>query len=105
MINSRARRLACLTAVLVLAVPGAGALAATPVAAAKASSSGTLSTPAIVAVALAAVLALGCLAWALARSQAYQPRWVASLRHSLAEAGLRASSTWAEFGDWARLGR
>jgi hypothetical protein len=46
-----------------------------------------------------------CAAWALARVAAYEPRWTLSLRHSLAEAGHRASATWAELGDWIRLGR
>jgi hypothetical protein len=27
-----------------------------------------------------------------------------SLRHAMAEAGFRASATWAEFSDWVRLG-
>ena len=67
--------------------------------------SGRLSTAAIVLAAVAALLALCALAWALARSQAYEPRWWQSLRHSLAEAGFRASATWSEFADWARLGR
>jgi hypothetical protein len=46
-----------------------------------------------------------CLAWAIARAQAYEPHWARSLRHSLAEGGFRASATWAEFSDWARLGK
>jgi len=71
----------------------------------KPSSSSRPSTAAIVLAALAALLALGCLAWAVARWQAYEPRWASSLRHSLGEAVFRASSMWAEFGDWARLGR
>jgi hypothetical protein len=54
---------------------------------------------------LAGLLALACLAWGLARMLAYEPRWVQSLRHALAEGGFRASATWAEFADWARLGR
>jgi cobalamin biosynthesis Mg chelatase CobN len=67
--------------------------------------SGKLSTPAIALAALAGLLALACLAWALARLLAYEPHWVKSLRHALAEGGFRASATWAEFVDWARLGR
>ena len=43
-------------------------------------------------------------ALALARRRAYEPRWWLSLRHALAEAGFRASATWAEFTDWLRLG-
>jgi hypothetical protein len=55
--------------------------------------------------ALAALLVLGCAAWALARSKAFEPHWLLSLRHAMAEAGFRASETWSEFADWARLGR
>lgn len=65
----------------------------------------TLSTPAIVAAAIAALLALSCAVWGIARMQSYEPRWTLSLRHALAEASFRASATWAEFSDWARLGR
>jgi hypothetical protein len=65
----------------------------------------SLSTPAAVVAVIAALLALGCAIWAIARLQAYEPRWTLSLRHTFAEAGFRASATWAEFSDWARLGR
>jgi hypothetical protein len=37
--------------------------------------------------------------------QAYEPRWVLSMRHSMGEAGMRASATFDELKDWARLGR
>jgi hypothetical protein len=66
--------------------------------------SSTLSTGAIVAVIVAAVLVLACIAWALARRRAFEPHWLLSLRHAMAEAGFRASATWAEFTDWVRLG-
>jgi len=72
---------------------------------AKASRGHRLSTGAIVVVALAALLVLGCLAWALARNRAFDPPWLLTLRHASAEAGFRASSTWSELLDWARLGR
>jgi hypothetical protein len=65
---------------------------------------GQTSTGAIVIAALAALLALGCVAWAIARLTAFEPRWTQSLRHALGEAGFRASATWAEFSDWVRLG-
>jgi hypothetical protein len=65
----------------------------------------TPSTPAIALAALAALLLLLVAAWALARAFAYEPAWIPSLRHSFAEAGFRASATWAELGDWLRLGR
>jgi hypothetical protein len=64
----------------------------------------SLSTAAIVAAVVAAVLVLACVAWALARRRAFEPRWMLSLRHAMDEAGFRASATWAEFSDWARLG-
>jgi hypothetical protein len=63
-----------------------------------------LSTGAIVIAALAALLALGCAAWAIARRRALEPRWWLSLRHAIAEARFRVSATWAEFADWVRLG-
>ena len=64
-----------------------------------------ISTLAIVIAALAALVALACAAWAVARQRAYEPHWWLSLRHATAEAGFRTSATWAEFTDWARLGR
>lgn len=64
-----------------------------------------LSTGAIVAAALAALLIVVCLAWGAARWWAYEPRWAVSLRYCLAEAGWRLSGTWDEFSDWVRLGR
>jgi hypothetical protein len=64
-----------------------------------------VSDGAIAIAIVAAIVAIGCLAWAVARRRALEPRWLLSLRHTLAEAGLRASETWAELGDWLRLGR
>jgi hypothetical protein len=72
---------------------------------ARSKSSDKLSTAAIVVAAVAALLALGCAAWGLARRRAFEPHWLLSLRHAMAEAGFRTSATWAEFADWARLGR
>lgn len=66
---------------------------------------GHVSTEAIVLAALAALLLLACAAWAFARARAYEPHWLLSLRHAMAEAGFRMSATWAEFADWVRLGR
>jgi hypothetical protein len=63
-----------------------------------------LSTGAIVIAALAALLLLTILGWALARRRAFEPHWLLALRHAMAEAGFRASATWSEFADWARLG-
>jgi hypothetical protein len=67
--------------------------------------SSSTSTAAIALAAVAALLALAATAWGIARRRAYEPRWLASLRHTMAEAGFRASATWAEFTDWVRLGR
>lgn len=55
--------------------------------------------------AVAALVALLCLVWAAARMLAFEPHWTLSVRHAMAEAGFRASATWAEFSDWARLGQ
>ncbi|HEV3321784.1 MAG TPA: hypothetical protein VG147_06265 [Solirubrobacteraceae bacterium] len=71
----------------------------------KAASTTKLSTGAIVAAALAALLIVACLAWGAARWWAYEPRWWVSLRHCIAEASWRLSGAWEEFSDWARLGR
>jgi hypothetical protein len=72
---------------------------------AHASDSGHVSTEAVVLAAIAALLLLACAVWAFARSRAYEPHWLVSLRHAMAEAGFRTSATWAEFTDWARIGR
>ncbi len=95
---------ACLVLVLalVLAAP-AGALTTTVTVTHHAASKPSDATIALAA--LGVLLLLGCIVWACARLVAYEPRWTLSLRHSVAEAGFRASATWAEFSDWARLGR
>jgi hypothetical protein len=67
--------------------------------------SSSTSAAAIALAIIALLLALAAAAWGIARSQAYEPRWTVSLRHAMAEAGFRASSTWSEFTDWVRLGR
>jgi hypothetical protein len=64
-----------------------------------------LSAGALALAILGALLVLGCIVWALGRWLALEPRWTISLTHSLREAAYRASETWAEFGDWARIGR
>ena len=65
---------------------------------------GGLSTGAIVIAAIAALVALSCLLWGVARMLAFEPRWSVTARHAVAEAGFRAAATWAELRDWARLG-
>ena len=67
--------------------------------------SGHISTAAIALAAVAVLVLLATATWAFARSRAYEPHWLLSLRHAMAEAGYRASAVWAEFQDWARLGR
>jgi len=85
--------------------PAQGAGTATPAgkASAKKGDSG-LSAGAIVIASLAALLVLTCIAWGVARRSAYEPHWLLTLRHAMAEAGFRASATWSEFTDWVRLG-
>jgi hypothetical protein len=75
----------------------AGSLAAL-----AAHSSSHVSTAAIAAAVAAGIVALACVAWALARMLAWEPRWSLSLRHAVAEASVRASSTWEQFTDWVR---
>jgi len=65
----------------------------------------SLSAGAIAIAVLAALIALGCAVWGVARHRAFEPQWLLALRHSMAEAGAHASATWAEFTDWFRLGR
>ena len=65
---------------------------------------GGLPTATVVLIVVGALLLLGCAAWGVARALAWEPRWWPALRHAIAEAGFRASATWREFGDWARLG-
>jgi hypothetical protein len=67
--------------------------------------SGQVSDAAIAIAAVAVLVLLATAAWAFAKSRAYEPRWLLSVRHSSAEAGYRASAVWSEFQDWVRLGR
>jgi len=71
---------------------------------AMAPAAASLSGTALALVVIAALVLLACAAWALARLFSRQPRWTLALRHSLAEAAHRASSTCAELGDWIKLG-
>lgn len=54
---------------------------------------------------LLGVLALCTLAFGVVRWFAWEPRWAVRFRHAAGEAGWRASSTWADFTDYVRLGR
>jgi hypothetical protein len=94
------RIVAAMALALALGAPPA-ALAATP----GAHSASHISNGAIIAAVAGGLVALACVAWALARTFAYEPRWTLSLRHAVAEASYRASSTWEEFGDWVRSER
>ena len=89
-----------LSGVRVVTVP-----AHTGTAASRSHGNGGTSGVAVVLAIVGALLILLAGAWALLRSRAGDPHWLLSLRHSLAEASYRAGNTWAEFTDWARLGR
>lgn len=54
---------------------------------------------------LAGLMALSGLGFGVARWVGWEPAWADNLRHAAGEAGWRASSTWAEFTDFVRLGR
>lgn len=66
---------------------------------------GTPPFPLIAIGVLLALLALGALVFGTARWIGWQPAWAGRARHAAAEAGSRASSTWAEFTDFVRFGR
>jgi hypothetical protein len=61
--------------------------------------------PLVALAVIGALMALAALLYALARWWAWEPRWLVRARHAGAEAGWRASGSWAEFMDWLRLGR
>ncbi len=61
--------------------------------------------PLVLLAALAILAALAALVWAVVRFFGIDPPWLVSSRHATAEAGWRASASWAEFGDWLRFGR
>lgn len=86
-------------------VPGTTVHSSTVVVARKPSKPTHLSTGALLLAILGALLVLACLAWGIGRWLALEPRWTVAFTHSLREASYRGSATWAEFSDWARLGR
>jgi hypothetical protein len=61
--------------------------------------------PLVALAVIGALMALAALLYGLARWWAWEPRWLVRARHAGAEAGWRASGSWAEFMDWVRLGR
>lgn len=75
--------------------------------AARASDGGTDDAPfPLLALALlAAMMLLAGAAYGAVRWWAWEPAWLVRTRHATAEAGWRASSTWAEFTDFVRFGR
>lgn len=66
---------------------------------------GAIPLPLALLAAVLVVALLAAAAWALVRRSGREPRWVARAGHATAEAGWRASASWAEFTDWVRLGR
>ncbi|HEX3392857.1 MAG TPA: hypothetical protein VHS55_09860 [Solirubrobacteraceae bacterium] len=68
-------------------------------------SSNRLSGLALILAIVGALLLLAALIWAAARWMGLQPRWTTATMYSLREASYHASATWAEFSDWAKLGR
>jgi hypothetical protein len=74
-------------------------------AASKTTSDAGTPAPVIVLAILGVLLVLGGLGYGTARWFAWDPAWARAGRHAIAEAGWRASATWAEFTDWVRLGR
>jgi len=94
-------------------MPGPAATAAPAVAADNAIGTAARSTepatdapfPLLALAVLAGLLAIGTLAFGLARWRAWEPAWAERFRHAAGEAGWRASSTWAEFTDFVRFGR
>jgi hypothetical protein len=69
------------------------------------SSDAGIPAPLVALAVIGALMALAALLYALARWWAWEPRWLVRWRHAGAEAGWRASSSWAEFMDWVRMGR
>jgi cobalamin biosynthesis Mg chelatase CobN len=61
--------------------------------------------PLLVLAALMALMALGAIVYGVIRFTGWEPSWAPRARHAAAEAGWRASSTWAEFTDFVRFGR
>jgi hypothetical protein len=90
--------------------PSPGAAAATAdkavLAASKEHSSDAgVPAPLVALAVIGGLMLLGALAYWLGRWWAWEPRWLVRTRHAGAEAGWRASISWAEFMDWVRLGR
>lgn len=61
--------------------------------------------PLIALAILAAAMLMASAAYGAVRWWAWEPAWMVRTRHATAEAGWRASTTWAEFADFVRFGR
>jgi hypothetical protein len=66
---------------------------------------GTPPVPLLALAGLLALMALGAIVYSVIRFTGWEPAWAPRARHAAAEAGWRASSTWAEFTDFVRFGR
>jgi hypothetical protein len=69
------------------------------------SSDAGIPAPLVALAVIAVLMMLAALLYGLARWWAWEPGWLVRARHAGAEAGWRASGSWAEFMDWVRLGR
>jgi hypothetical protein len=90
------------------AAPGATATQPAATTQPGATTTTTDDSPNALLVGLAVLLALGAIAvagWGIARLTAWEPAWLAPVRHSIGEAGYRTGATWAEFRDWLRPSR
>jgi hypothetical protein len=93
--------------------PGAQPIAAPAVTATDAIAAAARTTdpatdtpfPVLALALLAGLMALGGLLAGVVRWLAWEPDWAGRMRHAAGEASWRASSTWAEFSDFVRLGR
>jgi hypothetical protein len=68
-------------------------------------SGGDVPAPLVALLVAGGLLAISLLTWGLFRFFAWEPRWLLSARHAVAEAGWRTSGAWADFSDWLRSRR
>ena len=62
-----------------------------------------MSTPVLIILMIACVLALGAAIAGVARVRGWDPAWLMGARHALGEAGYRVSGLWSEFSDWLHV--
>lgn len=84
-----------------LTLPGAPTTATTATASTRAEDRAAT----VLLIAVAALLVLAVLAWALARATGWEPEWWPGRRHEASEAAWRFSNGWADFRDWLRQPR